>query len=1030
MNDKRRITQTRTQRPQGSQGQRHAGGSIRIFRTEDGRWAGRLDRTGCSFLLCSVLLCAVRCAVAVGADPDVRAINFHIGDGSRESSRVGPGDAASAAGSASDGVGVSGGHRLGVPVEVGQGAHATARVPGRDPGPLSVPPGYADSARFGSAHDRGKLTETKDDDAAAGITERLGAGITRPTNLSSGERPHRGVASDGTDIWEGDNYGRVGALPPAEGGWWPHWASLPAFWYPWNVNLQAYRLGMIPVITICVLGTDKRHHRWLYYVVLALCIDYLVRTLAGPRASLCTLFGEILDNLFSRCRTTRAPKGLFPRSIVAGAPYQFQDFVGFLILGAATICFFDSDSDDGDTAGAVLIAFWALIAFLELVFALPVFVWLFNQMVHFGWLWKDSEIKAALMRDEQQRAAASDEMRSKAAKEQMLADDHAQAPKQVRMSGKEPNSRALPYSYRAANEYHKRREWHPIRNIKVTYFLADATLAALSWVWVVASREGVFSTPDLVWQILAIAALALFALHFLLYLAKVFMYPRHVMWEWEHPLYRSMFLAAPLAWLLFIPAIVTAGYPTLAEVVFWIGAPLLLFIALLQLSLHYHQNMMLDNFGGAWLMIPTALAVSAFMLTQVHRSYSEAAWLWLGVAVFLWIIFSTLLVFKGAFQPRQHDAHRYYIWLMMAAAFAISIALVGIYAQPLLTSALVVSPPWNTLGVATFYTGLALFLMLLVLTLMGYFGRTDWNVSWWVVPLCLCLMSVSCLYYHALWRSDTTQGVATTALVITNIACALMFFNHIRALCAGELYRPDHLMLSPLEFFRLPNRALREVLTVMSALVNDPKCSAEQWRHLETVLLPRYAVAMAAFSYVKRGALFPVLAAWFGPGLLRPLDDRARQLDDDMIRLGEDLTALQTLPVNSAERAAFETRVRLDFAKYAAGVTANMDDEDAHIFTLARRYIGGKEANAMVRKSWDEVPPNRWAIVIPFIVEFLHSDGLRCRWLQCLAHAAPEHIQLVGKQVYEGVDPFMWERLVIDLPEMRPRYTRGYSRVW
>jgi hypothetical protein len=87
--------------------------------------------------------------------------------------------------------------------------------------------------------------------------------------------------------------------------------------------------------------------------------------------------------------------------------------------------------------------------------------------------------------------------------------------------------RALPYSYRTASEYHKRHDFNPLKNIKVSYFLPEATLAALAWVWVVASREYVFSTPDLVWQILIIVAIVIFAGHLVLYLLKLVFYPRH-----------------------------------------------------------------------------------------------------------------------------------------------------------------------------------------------------------------------------------------------------------------------------------------------------------------------------------------------------------------------------------------------------------------------------------------------------------------------------------------------------------------------
>ena len=609
------------------------------------------------------------------------------------------------------------------------------------------------------------------------------------------------------------------------------------------------------------------------------------------------------------------------------------------------------------------------------------------------------------------------------------------------------------------------------------------------------------------------------------------------MYEWEHPIHRSHFLALPLAWLLFIPSIIAAGYSDLAEVVFWIGAPILLALSIYQMSLWWHQNHFFDSFGAGWLMIPMANAIAASFLPMVHSSYAEAAWLWLGISVFTWIILCTLLVFKGSFQPRQHDAHRYGLWMMMGTAFAITFALVAIYSQaqyvgppatqdvqtvqasatptsnlaignnynvliddtntdptvylPTLGAAptgrlglfshglgrayavrpvnglingvplLLVNPnqgglecadnsvalgwscsyraqygrtfataDWPLLAVAAFYIGLVLTLVLLLLTVFGYFGRRAWSVRWWIVPLCLCMLSLACLYYHQSWQSDTTLGIAITAMVLTNIAAGLMLMNHLRALLFGELYRPDDLKMSPLEFFRLPNKAMREVLFVMQSHVNNPKASVDDWAHFETVLMPRYLMTLSAINYVKRGTLFPVMRAWFGKQVYMPLDQNALALEDALDRILDSMKATQAMAINSDQRLLAEKKDRADFATYVSGATANFDEEDIHLYALARRYVGGKEAQGMVRKSWEEVSPSRWSVIIPFVVEFLRSDDLRARWLETMAHASPEHIHLIGKYLYENVDPFLYERLCVDLPEMRPRMTAGYSRVW
>ncbi len=57
----------------------------------------------------------------------------------------------------------------------------------------------------------------------------------------------------------------------------------------------------------------------------------------------------------------------------------------------------------------------------------------------------------------------------------------------------------------------------------------------------------------------------------------------------SQPIYRYFSLTPVLAWLLFIPCIDVAGERTLAEIVFWMGAPLLLFLSVGIMGYWFHQ---------------------------------------------------------------------------------------------------------------------------------------------------------------------------------------------------------------------------------------------------------------------------------------------------------------------------------------------------------------------------------------------------------------------------------------------------------
>jgi len=55
---------------------------------------------------------------------------------------------------------------------------------------------------------------------------------------------------------------------------------------------------------------------------------------------------------------------------------------------------------------------------------------------------------------------------------------------------------------------------------------------------------------------------------------------------------------------------------------------------------------------------------------------------------------------------------------------------------------------------------------------------------------------------------------------------------------------------------------------------------------------------------------------------------------------------------------------------------------------------------------------------------------LRVKILQAFRVAYPERMQLFGSWLYLGVEEILFQRLRADIPELAPRNTEGWYRLW
>jgi len=109
-------------------------------------------------------------------------------------------------------------------------------------------------------------------------------------------------------------------------------------------------------------------------------------------------------------------------------------------------------------------------------------------------------------------------------------------------------------------------------------------------------------------------------------------------------------------------------------------------------------------------------------------------------------------------------------------------------------------------------------------------------------------------------------------------------------------------------------------------------------------------------------------------------------------------------------------------------IIAHLKEEESNI--VWRKWFSGQQCREILRTAFLSVPIHQWSRIIPFILNNQYSHMRRVRALQSLRDVVPDRIQLIGKIVYEGCNELMYQRLLVDIPQMAPRATVGYHRTW
>jgi tellurite resistance protein len=310
-----------------------------------------------------------------------------------------------------------------------------------------------------------------------------------------------------------------------------------------------------------------------------------------------------------------------------------------------------------------------------------------------------------------------------------------------------------------------------LRHVPVPLFAVGMGVTGLGIAWRKAAQ--VAGAPAIVGEVVIVLAAVLFAAVGLLYAAKALRHPQAVAAEFRHPIRSNFFAALSISLLLLSVGALPLG-AAVALPLWSLGAAVHLGLTLHLLGRWIVHNHDIHHSSPAW-FIPVVGNI-VVPLAGVPLGQIEVSWFFFSVGVVFWIVLFTVIFYRVVF----HDALP--VKFVPTLFILIAPPAVGYLSWTALSGG---GP--DPLGRILVHT--ALFLTLLLATLVRQFLRVPFAVSWWAYTFPLAAITVATLDHAHRIASAGLAMVSWGLLGVTTVVVAVVLGR--TAAARGTLFLPE-----------------------------------------------------------------------------------------------------------------------------------------------------------------------------------------------------------------------------------------------
>jgi len=311
-----------------------------------------------------------------------------------------------------------------------------------------------------------------------------------------------------------------------------------------------------------------------------------------------------------------------------------------------------------------------------------------------------------------------------------------------------------------------------LQYLPVTLFSSIMGLSGLSIAY--QRFEQLFSFKLGIGAGLLVVAYTVFILVSAGYLVKVCKYPHAVRDEFNHPIRANFFATISISLMLLSAG--TAGFmPDVAHVLWISGTILQSVFTLVIVNRWIIREYDIAHSNPAWFLpVVGNIIVPIAGVQYIHR---ELAWFFFCVGIFFWFVLFTVIFYRIVFHRQIVDK------LIPTLAIMIGPPSLGFLSYIQITG-----------QIDNFARGLlyvALFFVILLLSMSNTFMKLNFYVSWWAFTFPFCSITIAALQACKLLGLPFFGWIATGLLGFATVIIAHIFYRTVQALLRNKLCMPE-----------------------------------------------------------------------------------------------------------------------------------------------------------------------------------------------------------------------------------------------
>lgn len=313
-----------------------------------------------------------------------------------------------------------------------------------------------------------------------------------------------------------------------------------------------------------------------------------------------------------------------------------------------------------------------------------------------------------------------------------------------------------------------------LANFPISFFSIIMGLSGLAIAWTKAQHVFNIDSP-LHTLLTALASVALLLL-FIVYGAKIALYPQAVIKELKHPIKLSFFPTISISLLLLSIAFLEINQGV--SHFLWVsGAALhLMFTLFVFNSWMHHEHFKVNHINPAW-FIP-AVGNVLVPIAGVPLGYIDVSWFFFSIGIMFWIILMTIFFNRILF----HDPLAKH--LLPTLFIMIAPPAVSFIAYMRLNGAM------DNFAIMLYFMGL--FLTLLLLSQVKHFIRLPFFLSWWAYSFPLAAITIASFTVFEQTSKPFYLWVATGLLILLSGIISILIFRTFKAIKAHGICIPEH----------------------------------------------------------------------------------------------------------------------------------------------------------------------------------------------------------------------------------------------